>query len=198
MSSKRNVILYTFLVLALWALGTFIHEAAHALIAVAFGSKILSFGVMSIQLYPEFEQIAWNGWIAYLEHTGTGDTWQRGLVQLMGSGATSAVGYLAIVLLLVFRPKGFIRLALLAMAVTYALDIIAYSVFPLIGLRHAIFIGGDFAEPAVGAEKMGIPQLFYYIILVLHTAIYYGLIACYLRRCNGKNIPAGVEENGHA
>ncbi len=196
MFRKQQTIVYILVVLAIVALGAVVHEAGHAITAVASGSKIVSFGMIpGIQLYPEFKRIEWNRCIAYLEHTGTSYPWQRGLMLIMGAGATSGVGYLAIAGLFAFRPKGVVRFALLGIAVFYALDIITYSLFPPLGLRHWILVGGDYPEPVVGGEKLGISRPIYYACLAFHIVVYYGLIVFYLarKRCKGLTLGTNCE-----
>lgn len=164
-------------------LGMFVHEGGHGLTAVVLGSRVHSVAVMpGIQLYPAVELRPWSGAVAQIAYDALPDPWQAGLALVMGSGLTAIVSYGAIALLLIARPRGAVRFALLFLAFLFAWDGIAYSVFPMFGLAHWIWIGGRTPEPIVGAAVMGIEPTVCAAGLALHAAATNGLLLHHLVR----------------
>jgi len=74
----------------------------------------------------------------------------------MGRGTTALIGWFVGVLLMLLRSKGLLRALELAFAIFLPLDLISYSLFPLIGLRHTIITGGKNPEPYLAALDLGI------------------------------------------
>jgi len=172
---------YLFLLFGSAALGTIVHEAGHGITAVIFGGEIHSVAIMpGIQLYPTVQLQPWGGCVAQIGHSPLGNPWQSGLTKIMGSGLTAIVGYFAIAVLFVARPQKLARFAWLSIAILFIWDIIAYSVFPALGLKHWIFIGGVDPEPVIGAAEIGIAPTIYYFGLVIHAVASNGLILHYL------------------
>jgi hypothetical protein len=58
------------------------------------------------------------------------------------------------------------------------LDLPFYVIFPQLGLRHWIVLGGHEPEPLIGARMMGIPDPVFYLAIVLSTI---GLNILYFR-----------------
>lgn len=171
---------YLFVLLAIAILGTILHETGHGATAIILGGEIHSVAIMpGIQLYPTVEFQLWNGWIAQIAYSALDSSWQQGLATIMGSGLTAFAGCGAIAVLLATRPKGLARFAWLSAAILFTWDGLAYSIFPTLGLKHWIVVGGSVAEPAIGATEMGIASPIYYAGLVLYAAASQGLIlAC--------------------
>jgi hypothetical protein len=179
-----RTIIRRILIVAVVALaGLLLHEAGHGLVAMLLGGRITAFQVIpGVQLYPALE---WRGpdlnvaWIAFELPGGT--PWQFGLIALMGGGTTALLGALAGLALWALRPRGPARDWLLAAAALLPLDLLAYSVFPVFGLRHWIVIGGARPEPAIGAQGMGITPAAYYVGLAVTAVVYYTLLARLLK-----------------
>jgi hypothetical protein len=155
-----------FIVLAFLAM--FLHELGHGLTAQALGGKFDSlYFIPGLQVWPHFGQPfngQWNHYIAvtffsYGANWGA-NSWQDGLVAFMGSGTNAILALLALITLLVFHPKSWLRYPLLAEVLMF-LDLTLYSTLPLLGLRYFVLWGGDKAEPLLGAEHMGVPEWFF-------------------------------------
>jgi hypothetical protein len=160
-------------------LGLLLHEGGHAITAVLLGGTITEFGVMpGIKLYPVIELQPWSGWLAYINYDlPNASLFDQGLISLMGSGFTALISYPALAVLLLFRPRGWVRFALVCTAILFTWDILSYSLFPAIGARHWVFIGGRYPEPLVGAMNMGFSPMVYFIGLGLHASIIHGSTA---------------------
>jgi|ETNmetMinimDraft_26_1059896.scaffolds.fasta_scaffold370001_1 hypothetical protein len=73
--------------------------------------------------------------------------------------------------------------------VVYTADLPAYSIFPKLGLRHAVFIGGPESEPLIGALVMGVPEWVFYILVVIDILLVCSLLAYSLLRLKRDNSP---------
>jgi hypothetical protein len=176
-----RVVFYLLLLFGIAALGMIVHETGHGVIAIVFGGEIRSITIMpGIQLYPTFELQPWDGWVAQIAYSPLSHPWQSGFTRIMGSGLTAMVGYCAIAVLFTAQPQGSAQFAWLSTAILFVWDITAYSVFPALGLKHWIFIGGIDPEPVIGAAEIGIAPAIYCVGIVLHAVASNGLILCYL------------------
>lgn len=164
-------------------IGLLVHEWGHALTGAAMGAEIKGVYVYpGVEIYPDFGDRYPYRWgtklgAAIVDELGLGwADWQHGLVSVMGSGSTLMVSYLGIRLLYALRPRRrFWRYLLIALAL-YFFDILSYSLFPQLGLRHWIVFGGRFAEPVYGAERMGIPSwLFVTVVVVICMQLIWAL-----------------------
>lgn len=175
------------LVALLAVVGLAAHEGGHGLAAVALGGLVERFTVMpGIQVYPSLEPYPWDGNIGSTYYRVPGLTPRKeGFISLMGSGTTALIAATAAVLLAYARPRGFGRAMLLTIATTWPFDIVAYSVFPSIGLRHLVFIGGYSTEPLDGALALGIPAAVFWIALGAYVIAVYGLVGLSLRTNRG-------------
>ncbi len=183
------------LIMALTALlGLLVHELGHGLTAAALGGRFTGLYVWpGVQVWPHpgapYPR-EWQGWFGVATYLPGAD-WQRGgwrfgLVSLMGSGTNFLLAALALGCLWLCRPRGGVRLVLLAEACMF-LDLTAYTFFPLLGLRHFLLIGGRIPEPLNGALEMGIPAgVFAALAGAASLAMGWG-IGAYLRRAeNGR------------
>ncbi len=50
------------------------------------------------------------------------------------------------------------------------LDLPLYVLFPQIGLKHWILVGGSIPEPLLAARMIGIPDLLFYSFLLISTS----------------------------
>lgn len=186
------LILAVFLVtLALvWAASLVLHEVGHGLAAEAVGGDVIWLRVWpGIEVWPAVGQPvegAWGTAIARLAFTtGTGwgpDSWQDGVISLMGSGTNLILAALALGGLWLFRPRGWLRLLLVAQVLMFA-DLLLYCTLPeFLGLPHYLVFGGSSSEPVDGAAMLGCPRWVFIALTALVSALMaWGLVA-YLRR----------------
>ena len=101
----------------------------------------------------------WNGWVGFARAAKPAPTeYTNGLVSLMGSGSSAIISLLALLGLYRFRPKGGVRLLLIAQSIMF-IDLLTYTILPRwFGLPHFFFIGGTSPEPLNGAIQMGISE----------------------------------------
>ena len=155
----------------------FVHESGHIMWGTAVGGRLAYMKVAYLEIYPRLA-ITPQFQLGVVEVTGLTTDFAEGLFLLGGSLTTNLVSwFLALVLLRIslgFREQ----VSLKFLGLFGLLDLPFYVLFPQIGLRHWIFLGGDQPEPLIGARKMGIPDPAFYIIVVLTTL---GLIFLYFK-----------------
>jgi hypothetical protein len=173
---------WLFLALAVALLGLVIHETGHGLTAVLCGGQVTKIKLLALQIWPAMRWTEWDGLFGGIWYRGTD---RDGLVLLMGSGSTALLGLCAAIALQFTGSRSFLRTVCLAAAVLLPLDILSYSIFPALGLRHWILFGGYGIEPLEGALAMGIPRAAYYAGLAVWAAVCYGLVLFHLRRKEG-------------
>ena len=172
MSRSIKTILVLLLGCAVFLLGTFTHEGGHAIVAAAFGQPIHSIAIIpGIQVYPTVRCIHWNGAIAWVDADLPTGRWEHGFFLVMGCGLTAFFAYLWLLVAAFSRRS--LKAILLGASVGYAWDMFLYATMPLLGLRHWIIIGGDRAEPLVGARLMGLPDWVFWSFLSIHFVIFH-------------------------
>jgi len=159
--------------------GLVVHEAGHALTALALGERIEGIVVMpGIRLHPRLALEPWDGTVASIQHSWPGRPKLAGLSLFMGSGATCLLAWLALAVLAITPDRHPARSLLITTVILFGIDIVAYSVLPQLGLRHWLVIGGRTAEPLVGASLMGISREWFVVALAMHAlGLSLGLIA---------------------
>ena len=175
---KHLVAQFVFLLICAFFLSvvavTIIHEGAHIIVSQAGGSQVKEIVVIpGIRLYPHIERVKWSGCVAGVALTDFPSQFYNGLCMAMGSSANAIASYLLLVLVFLMRRCWQIKLILLLVSFVLAWDLIAYSIFPLFGLRHWIFIGGNYAEPIRGASLLGIPLWVSYLTVFVHVVFYH-------------------------
>jgi len=173
-----------------WTASLVLHEMGHGLTAQALGGQIVWLRVWpGLEIWPAPGQPSEGPWGTAIMRLGytTGqdwgtDSWQDGVVGLMGSGANLLLAALAIGSLWLFRPRGWPRLLLMAQALMFA-DLLLYCTLPEFwGLPHYLVFGGDHAEPLDNAELLGCPRWAFILLAVLASALMtWGLVG-YARR----------------
>lgn len=148
--------------------GLIAHEGGHCVAAYLFGGKVthLVF-IPGIQILPTFAKVPWNGTFGSINYSlppEGASIGEKNAIKFMGAG-TTALFALAAASLALRIGKGTPRNILLAIGVLWPLDILTYSIFPNLGLRHWIFIGGLRAEPYEGAIGLGVPAPAYFALL---------------------------------
>lgn len=174
-----------------WVASLILHEVGHGLTAQALGGQVNWLRVRpGIEVWPLPGQRSKGPWgdtaIAAVGYTTGPDwgpgSWQDGVVGIMGSGSNLLLAALALGSLWLFRPRGWLRLLLMAQALMFA-DLLLYCTLPeFFGLPHYLFYGGDVAEPLNGAERLGCPRWAGIALSVMVSALMaWGLVA-YVQR----------------
>lgn len=82
---------------------------------------------------------------------------------------TNVVSWFLVLVLLKTKLGHTTQIALKISGLFGLLDLPFYVVFPQIGLRHWVFLGGDRPEPLLGARKIGVPDPLFYVVTFLIT-----------------------------
>ena len=105
----------------------------------------------------------------------------------MGSGATTIVGYLVLLAIIIFRPTKRKWTALTTMVVVYTGDLPLYAILPRLGLRHFIVIGGTHPEPLAGAVAVGVPEWAFFVFVAVDILLVCSLLTYSLLRLKRDN-----------
>ncbi len=155
----------------------FVHEFGHALWGTIVGGRLTYMQIAYFQIYPRLA-LTPQFRLGLAEVTGLATEFASGAMQLGGSLTTNIVSWL-LALILLRVSLGFKRqVALRVLGLFGLLDLPFYVLFPQLGLRHWIFLGGCQPEPLVGARKMGISDPAFYTMVILTTL---GLIFLYFK-----------------
>lgn len=169
--------------------GLLVHELGHGITAELLGGKFNGLFVMpGVQIWPNPGEVFpndWQGYIGLVDFTYGSDWenggWQAGLVEIMGSGSNLIFATLALAVLWLFRPNGWIRYLLIAESLVF-IDLLFYTFLPTFGLRHWVFFGGDTAEPLLGALKLGIPVWIFMLFVALVSSMILWSIVMFVRK----------------
>lgn len=148
-----------------------VHESGHALTASILGGRIEAVRMNFPRKCGFFS-------VRYTEPEGD---WRRGLVTLMGTGATTVLAYVLLLLTLRWRLPLWPRLGVLLVAWICAWDMFLYATLPLLGLRRGLIVGGHHAEPVEGAALLGIPAWLFLVALTVSFVAYHALMYRALR-----------------
>ncbi len=174
--STLRIVLMLVLILIVLLANLLVHEFGHCITMNATDGACAGVYVWpGVKIWPlteagEHYQGTWDGYIGAAQFASRPSTeFANGLVFLMGSGTTALLATLALLLLLIFRPGGWLRAFLLIQAICF-LDLLFYTILPeWFGWRHFIFLGGDSPEPLEGAVQMGIPQNIFIAGVLLYS-----------------------------
>ena len=155
----------------------FIHESGHAIWGTAAGGRLTYMQVAYFVIYPQ-PAITPEFRLGYAQVEGLTTQFASGLMSLGGSLTTNIASWLIALILLTVSLGYKTQLSLKILGVFGLLDLPLYVLFPQLGLRHWIFIGGCTPEPLIGARRMGIPDPIFYILVILST---FGLLSTYFR-----------------
>lgn len=173
----RTLLLSLALFLPLGLAMDVLHELGHALSGIAAGGTLRCMKIAYLEVYPQLA-VTTGFTLGYIEVTGLPTSFAQGLFLLSGSLTTHIVSWLLVVILLRTRLRPEAQVALRVLALFGLLDLPFYVLFPQVGLPHWILIGGNVPEPMLGARKMGLPDLVFYVIVTLTSL---GLVFLYSR-----------------
>jgi len=173
----ETLLLPLFLFVPLGLVMDFVHEFGHALWGTAVGGRLTYMQIAYFQIYPQLA-ITPQFQLGLVEVTGLTTEFASGLMSLGGSLTTNIVSWLLALILLKASLGYKTKVALKILGLFGVLDLPFYVLFPQIGFRHWIFLGGCQPEPLIGARKMGIPDPAFYIMVVVTTL---GLVFLYFR-----------------
>jgi hypothetical protein len=185
-----KAIAFTVTLTLVWTASLVLHELGHGLTAQALGGDFAWLCVWpGIEVWPSPGKPVEGEWgtaimrLAYTTGPGWGsDSWQDGVVSLMGSGTNLLLAAVALGSLWLFRPQGWLRLLLMAQALMFA-DLLLYCTLPeFLGLPHYLVFGGSSTEPVDGAEALGCPRAVFIALTVLLSALMTWALVAYLRR----------------
>jgi len=155
----------------------FVHEFGHATWGTAVGGRLTYMKIAYFEIYPRLA-ITPQFQLGLVQVTGLTTEFEYGLFLLGGSLTTNIVSWLLALILLRTGLGYKTQVALRILGLFGLLDLPFYVLFPQIGLRHWIFLGGYQPEPLIGARKMGIPDPAFYMMVALTTV---GLIFLYFK-----------------
>ena len=165
------------LVIPLGLVMDFIHESGHAVWGTAAGGRLAYMQIAYFEIYPQ-PAIAPEFRLGYAQVEGLTTQFASGLMSLGGSLTTDIASWLIALILLTVSLGYKTQLSLKILGFFGLLDLPLYVLFPQLGLRHWIFIGGCTPEPLIGARRMGIPDPVFYILVILSTL---GLLFTYFK-----------------
>ena len=155
----------------------FIHESGHAIWGTAAGGRLTYMQIAYFEIYPR-PAITPQFRLGYAQVEGLTTQFASGLMSLGGSLTTNIASWLIALILLTLSLGYKTQLALKLLGLFGLLDLPLYVLFPQLGLRHWIFMGGRTPEPLIGARKMGIPDPVFYTVVILSTL---GLVFAYFK-----------------
>jgi hypothetical protein len=146
----------------------FAHEFGHALWGIAVGGRLDYMQITYLVFYPELTVTPLFR-LGYVEVTELFTPFRHGLFLLGGSLTTNIVSWLLALILLKRQFGRRTQVSLKILGYFGLLDLPFYVVFPQIGLRHWILLGGNWPEPLTGAREVGIPDPLFYVVVILLT-----------------------------
>jgi len=164
----REFFLLLVLFILLGLVMDFVHESGHAFWGIAVGGRLTYMKIAYFEIYPRFT-ITPQFCLGCVEVAGLLTDFEHGLFLLGGSLTTNIISWLLALILLKTKFQYRTQVALKILGLFGLLDLPFYVVFPQIGLRHWIFLGGGTPEPLLGARNIGIPDPVFYVTTVLTT-----------------------------
>jgi len=164
----REFFLLLVLFILLGLVMDFVHEFGHALWGTAVGGRLTYMKIAYFEIYPRFT-ITTQFCLGYVVVAGLLTEFEHGLFLLGGSLMTNIISWLLALILLKTKLRYRTQVALKILGLFGLLDLPFYVLFPQIGLRHWILLGGDTPEPLLGARNIGIPDPVFYVMTVLTT-----------------------------
>jgi hypothetical protein len=182
-SGRRLLTLAFFLVtlILVWVVSMLLHEVWHGLAAEALGGDLVWVRIKpGIEVWPAFGRVAADPWgTGFTRGPGWAETgWQGEVVGVMGSIGNLLLAGLALGALWLFRPRGVLRLLLMAQALMFA-DLLLYCTLPeFFGLPHYFVLGGNFPEPLEAAVALGCPRWAFILgVVIVSGLMAWGVVA---------------------
>ena len=156
----------------------FIHEFGHEIWGTAVGGRLTYMQIAFFEIYPR-QAITpqFQLGLVRVDKLSYGSV-EYGLMLLGGSVTTNIVSWLIAIILVKMSLNKKTKVALKSLGLFGILDLPFYVVFPKLGLRHWIFFGGGLPEPLMGAEMVGIPNLFFNLFIIISTL---GMVFLYFK-----------------
>lgn len=145
-----------------------IHEFGHAIWGTAVGGTLAYMKIAYLEIFPRLA-ITPQFILGYVEVHGLSTDSQYGLFLLGGSLTTNIVSWAVALSQLKLNLGQKTKVTLKTLGLFGLLDLPLYVFLPQIGLQHWLFLGGNTPEPLIGARKIGIPDIIFYVIVVLAT-----------------------------
>ncbi|UCC33910.1 MAG: hypothetical protein JSW53_02600 [Candidatus Bathyarchaeota archaeon] len=145
-----------------------IHELGHAVWGAAVGGRLTYMQIAFFELYPR-PSIVPQFRLGYAVVEGLSTEFASGLMSLGGSMTTNIASWLIALVLRKASLDHRMETVLKISGLLGLLDLPLYVIFPQIGLRHWVILGGDQPEPLTGARNMGVPDAAFYTITALTT-----------------------------
>jgi len=146
----------------------FIHEFGHAIWGTAVGGTLASMKIAYFEIFPR-PAITSQFVLGYVDVHGLSTDSQYGLFLLGGSLTTNIVSWVLALTQLKLNLGQKKSVALKTLGLFGLLDLPLYVLLPQIGLQHWLFLGGHVPEPLIGARKIGIPDIVFYVIVAFAT-----------------------------
>lgn len=176
--SREKLLLPLALAIPLTFVTILIHECGHALCGTTAGGTLTHMQIACLIIYPRLA-INWKHFqLGFVNFDGLTTDFAYGFMLLGGSIVTNIASWLIGLILLKKSFGNKTQVAIRFLGFLSIFDLPFYVLFPQIGLRHWIFLGGCTPEPLVGARKVGIPDAAFYSIVVLSTL---GLLLLYFK-----------------
>lgn len=155
----------------------FVHEFGHVVWGAAAGGSLTYMKLTFFEIYPRLA-ITPEFVLGEVRVEGISTGFGYGLFLLGGSLTTNIVSWLLALILLktILGPRT--RVAVKILGLFGLLDLPFYVFLPQIGLQHLVILGGHSPEPLIGAKMMGIPDLAFYMIVIIATV---GLLLLYFK-----------------
>jgi len=165
--AKKTILLLVLLV-PLGLVMDFIHEAGHALWGTAFGGTLTYMKIAYVEIYPRLA-LTPHFALGEVNIAGLPNESAQGIMLLGGALTTNIISWLLALIILQGSFGKRLRTAMTILGIIGVLDLPFYVLFPQLGLRHWIVIGGCQPEPLIGARKIGIPDAAFYASVILTT-----------------------------
>jgi hypothetical protein len=173
----ETLLLPLVLFISLGLIMDFVHEFGHAMWGTAVGGRLTYMKIAFFEIYPRLA-ITPQFQLGLVQVTGLTTEFEYGLFLLGGSLTTNIVSWVLALVLLKASLGSKTQASLKILGLFGLLDLPFYVLFPQLGLRHWIFLGGCQPEPLIGARMMGVPDPAFYTMVVLSTL---GLVFLYFK-----------------
>ena len=181
--NRRSLVILMVLLIPVGFLIALVHESGHAVWGILAGGTLDYMKIAYLEIYP---QLAINHpfqlGLTRVSGLNYGSA-AYGLMLLGGSTTTHFTSWILGIALLHKALGSQLRFALKALGLFGVVDLPFYIIFPQVGLRHWVFLGGSEPEPLNGATMIGIPDSAFYLVAALSV---FGLALLYSKTLRSK------------